>query len=374
MPPNLPANPGAETAGPGPVSSAPEPIDDKSSFAVLDPGQMLELTVGFPDQCRRAIALAREWELPAPRDFDCLAVIGIGGSAAGADILRGYLGPDYARPFTVHRDYGVPGLVTPQSLVFVVSYSGDTEEAVAGYKGARERGATVACVTSGGELASLAQEDGVPLCLVPKGLPPRAAIGYLFFPLLIAGGRLALWETGPSDLDETAGLLDQACTDLGPDSPTKSNLAKHLASGLAGKVPIIYGWRGFAAPVAARWKAQFNENAKVPAFANELPEMNHNEIMGWEGLGEAVKDFAVILLRDPDDPPRIAKRFDVTRRLIDERTTLAEVRPPSAGRLARLLWMTYLGDFTSVYLAFAYGTDPSAIESIRALKKEMGQP
>ena len=217
--------------------------------------------------------------LPSPTG---VVVAGMGGSAIGGDLV---LAAQLALPVpaAVVRGYELPAWVGPSTLVVAVSYSGNTEETLACVEAALARGCTPLCVASGGRLAALAAERGLPLVTVPPGLQPRAAVGYLAMPLLAALERLELVPSAEKDVEEAAAVVREMTALLAPTEDEGCNLAKDLARRLHGHVPLVYG-AGLSAPAARRWKTQLNENAKAMAFWAELPELDHNEIEAWGGL------------------------------------------------------------------------------------------
>ncbi len=347
-------------------------LDDLSALARADRSGMLGLTARYPEQCKEGMRLGRAVALPrGPKRPDCVVLAGMGGSAAGGELLRVLAGPDLGCGFYVHRDYSLPSFVGPGSLVLVASYSGDTEEALSAYREARRRGAARIAICSGGALARMARRDGAPMCLVPGGQPPRTASGYLFFPMWVVLCRLGLVRSQARAEGETLALLERMAGRLGPEAPCGRNAAKQLALGCVGKVPVVYGWNGFVYAVALRWKTQFNENAKVPAFAYPVPEMNHNEIMGWEGPTELTGRFLAIWLRDRREPKRIAERFEYTKEVLQGRLTSIEQWSEGASAMARAFSLWYLGDWVSIYLALARGTDPTPIAGIVSLKRAL---
>ena len=365
------------------MSDSPHPIldtlNDPQQFAARDPKDMLGLVRKFPQQCREAAVIARQIVLPsAPREeIRHVVVTGLGGSAIGGDFAR-CLMDEYGRvPLLVNRDYTLPDYVGPHTLVIALSYSGNTEETLSAYAEAKEAGAQIAVVTSGGKLHALAGADGYPVANVPGGQPPRSATGYMFFPLLGFLKRFNLLRRDlTADIEETFARLDAMETALGPDVPVAQNPAKQLALALLGKLPVVYGSQGYRGAVAVRWKGQFNENAKQAAFANALPEQNHNEILAWTLAQRQAQNWAVIFLRDPEETtrtPRIARRVEVTKSLLGEATTLHEVWAEGRSLLARLFTLAYFADFLTVYLAYLNVICPTDIGSIDHLKEELAR-
>jgi glucose/mannose-6-phosphate isomerase len=352
-------------------------LDNPQNFAKLDPKDMLGLVRKFPQQCREAVAIGEEFGNPGgiASDISQVVVTGLGGSAIGGDFARCLMEAYGSVPLTVNRDYDLPHSVGPESLVVALSYSGNTEETLSAYQMAREAHTRRAVITSGGQLKQLADEDSVPVALVPGGQPPRSATGYMFFPLIgfLTNRHLLSFEVRES-IPETLTLLETLETELGPDVPTEQNPAKQLALALHGKLPVVYGSKGIRGAVAVRWKGQFNENAKQAAFANVLPEQNHNEILAWTLAKTQAPAWAVIFLRDEkDESPRIARRVEVTKQLVAPAAEIHEVQARGESLLARTFSLIYFADFVTVYLAYLNGVCPTEIAGIDTLKAEMAK-
>lgn len=354
-------------------------LTDPERFTTLDPHDMLGLVRAFPQQCRQAVAIGRQsWQGVAPRGaIRQVVVSGVGGSAIGGDLARCLMDEYGAVPLIVNRDYTLPQFVGPETLLVAVSYSGDTEETLAATAAAKKAGAQLAAITSGGKLRTLAEADGIPLALVPGGQPPRSATGYLFFPLIACLARFGLLTRDlTADVEETLARLETLAAAWGPDVPTTQNPAKQLAVALHGRLPVLYGSQGYRGAVAYRWKSQINENAKEAAFANVLPEQNHNEILAWTLAQRQAQTWAVVFLRDPretSEAPRIARRVEVTRALIADAADVQEAWAEGDSLLARMFHLLYLGDFASVYLAYLNGVCPTDIGAINHLKAELAK-
>jgi len=298
-----------------------------------------------------------------------LLVCGMGGSAIGGDLAAAALGERLTRPLVTVRGYELPSWTTPDSIVLCASYSGETEETIACYDAAGALGATRIAVTTGGRLARSAREDGVPVIGVPSGLQPRAAVAYMFVSVLEVAAIAGVAPRVRTEIDACSAALVKLAREWGPDS-SDGNLAKGLAEQALESCVCIYG-AGPTAAAAYRWKTQLNENAKVPAFAGELPEADHNEIVGWDGASRLGRFFA-IFLEDPDQHPRTRHRIEVTARLIEpEASGIAIVQSRGNGRLERLLSLVMLGDLISIYLAVLRELDPTPVSPIDRLKTEL---
>lgn len=326
---------------------------------------------GLPGQLREAYAAGSDVIEEAVGELGGVVVTGMGGSAIGGDLVAAAYSPSLPSPMVTVRGYGLPGWVSSRSLVFAVSYSGNTEESVSCLEEALERGCTVVTVCSGGRMAEISRERNLPTIRIPSGLQPRAAFGYLSIPIASCLESLGLVEAVEGDISETIDILEELRSHYGLDSPTAGNPAKQLAVELHGKIPVIYGCE-FTSVAARRWKCQINENSKSMAFTNEFPELNHNEIVGWENPAADLAKFRIIYLNDDDNHPQNRKRMEITADVLRKYAgEVYEHRGRGGSRLARLFSSIYLGDYTSIYLAALYGTDPSPVQRIEDLKKRL---
>jgi len=350
-------------------------LDNCSRFGELDPNGMLERISELPQQCRAAWALAQGLELPpAYEAVRHVVILGMGGSAIGGALLQGLVAGECAAPFTIVRDYTLPAFVRgPDYLVIGCSYSGNTEETLSAFGEALERGTRPVVVTTGGNLAALAQEKEIPLVRFDYQSQPRAALGYSFTLPLGICCRLRLLRDYSADLGEAAQVMEKWQAEIGPQVPTARNAAKHLAGQIADRLPVAYG-AGFLTTVANRWKTQFNENSKHWAFFEALPELNHNAVVGF-GIPRTVREQTIVLmLRSSLDHPRVQVRWQVTRELLLREGVVAETLQGQGGsRLAQMLSLIHFGDYVSFYLALLNDVDPTPVESIAFLKRRLAQ-
>jgi glucose/mannose-6-phosphate isomerase len=226
-------------------------------------------------------------------------------------------------------------------------------------------------VTTGGKLAEQARADGVPVIPVPGGFQPRAAVGYMTVAALEVAALCGCGPRMASEIDVAASHVETLVREWGPDGPEDS-LPKEMARGLLGSVPVIAG-AGITAPIAYRWKTQVNENAKLPAFSHELPELDHNEIVGWDGVGD-LGPFSLVLLDDADLHPRVRHRIELTQWLV-ETNAQKTYRIETQGRNAveRVFSLVLLGDLVSVYLAVLRGIDPAPVAVLDRLKEQLAE-
>ncbi|MBC7528387.1 MAG: bifunctional phosphoglucose/phosphomannose isomerase [Chthonomonadaceae bacterium] len=356
-------------------------LNDPARLKEMDPQGMLRLAIQFPQQCQEAVGIRwqnTEAKSDAP-EIRNVVVTGMGGSAIGGEFARALVEEYGSVPLIVNRDYTLPHWVDAHTLVITMSYSGGTEETLAAFAEAKSKGAQIAVITSGGKILEMAKADGLPHAIVPGGQPPRSALGFMFFPLfrfLAAKGLLGQEHDFSLDVEEALDLLDMKATAYSPSIPTAHNPAKQLALDLYGKIPVIYGSQGYRGVVATRWKGQFNENGKLAAFANVLPEQNHNEILSWTNAEKQSANFSIIFLRDPDETarlPRIAKRVQVTKEIIGDAYPIYEAVAEGDSMLERMMSLVTLADYVTIYLALLDGTDPTTIAGIDRLKEELSK-
>jgi glucose/mannose-6-phosphate isomerase len=343
----------------------------REAIARVDTSGQLEDVLALPEHLRDAAwrvesAIMQDWDTSAG-----LVVAGMGGSAIGGALARAALGDHASRPIFVTRAYGLPPWTTPDTMVLCASYSGDTEETLACYESAGALGARRTVVTTGGRLAEMARADGVPVIPLPGGFQPRAAVAYMTVAALEVA---ALCGAGPrltSEIDVAASHTEQLVSEWGPDAPEDS-LAKTIARGLLGTIPVVVG-AGLTTPIAYRWKTQINENSKLPCFTHELPEFDHNELVGWEGARE-VGRFAAVFLDDSDAHPRVKERMAITERLIAP-SAAASFHLETRGQttIERVISLVLMGDLVSIYLAALRGVDPGPVRAIDELKTALGE-
>ena len=365
-------------------------------FSELDKANMIELLEEFPQKMRDALRLGEEFIIPtnllpnptavsvyatptaststSTRNFKNIVVLGMGGSAIGGDLLSDYLADELSIPIVVIRGYDIPKFVDENSLVFTVSYSGNTEETISALKKCLEAKARIIALTSGGKLAVLSQENNFPVIKVPAGIQPRAAISYLFFPILKALERLGLIKEKSSEIDETIRILKDLSREYCAKSPSENNLAKKVALSLYLYLPLIYGSEGLLEAVAMRWKTQINENSKWPCFWNVFPELDHNEIVGYEIENNINRQVKIIYLQDKEGLSRVEQRQKITRKIIQGKVAEFMVCPTKGkGKMSRMFSLIFLGDLASYYLAILNQVDPSPVACIEDLKKELAK-
>jgi glucose/mannose-6-phosphate isomerase len=347
-------------------------LDTPQSFAACDPKGMLAHIAGLPQQC--AEAWNRIQRIKLPEEYHRarqVVVLGMGGSAIGADLLRGLLAEECPVPIIVHRDYGLPAFVDSHTLVIASSYSGNTEETLSGFDAAWARGAQLVAVTTGGELARRARQQGVPLYLFDYVAQPRAALGYSLLSLLGTLQHLGLVGDQSAAVTEAVEVMQQWQVELRESVPTSANAAKLLAQELAGRLPVVYGAEHLA-EVARRWKGQFNENAKSWAVFDVVPELTHNTVAGYSCPSSLREITFVVVLSAASNHPRVRTRLDIICELLRQNGfAYRVVQARGQGKLAQVLSAVHLGDFVSYYLAMLYNVDPWEIANIDWVKERL---
>ena len=347
-------------------------LDDFENIKRIDKSGMLESSLKSFELAIDAIKLMESIEFP--EDYanpSSIAVLGMGGSSIGGELLKDWLSDKLSIPIEICNDYRLPIHIKANSLVFAISYSGETEETLTAFIEAYKRKCRLFAITSGGHLRVFCEKLRIPYLLIPKGYAPRAALPYMFFPLAISIERLGLIFHIKKEIDETIQILKEVSKENHANKPFEDNLAKKLAFELYGTIPVIYGFRHYAS-VAHRWKTQINENSKLICYHYVFPELNHNEAVGWETSRRLTKKFSIVLLRDLEEPPEIRERIEITKSIAFRKAgKLLEVKARGNSRLARMFSLLQLGDLVSVYLAILQRKDPTPVKTISKVKKEL---
>ena len=347
-------------------------LDDVENIKSVDRSGMVNFCFNSAKLYREAATLAGKIKVEYPKPSNVI-VAGMGGSGIGGDMLKDWAKNQACIPIEVSKDYQLPEYAGKSTLVLITSYSGDTEETLSAFLDAMERKCMIFCISSGGALLENAERLNLPFLRVAGGMPPRAALPFLFLPLLVYMEKAGLVSGALEEFSEAVTLLKKISMDNAPDKPIMENYSKALALNIGKTSPIIFGF-DFYRSVAMRFKQQFNENSKVPAKWDIFSELNHNEIVGWERAGKLSKSFSAIFLRDREEPTAIQSRIEITKELMEQEDVgLLEVQAQGKSRLARMLSTVLIGDFTSVYLAVLRGVDPTPVKTITYLKDTLKQ-
>jgi len=347
-------------------------LDNLELIKKLDCSSMLKFIHGLPEQCRDAYEIGKSGNINKPAvKINNIVFAGVGGSGIGADIIKVYLQDEIKIPVSICRNYTLPDFVGENTLLFCSSYSGNTEETLSCFEQGLKRNAFIITMGTGGRLKELSLKNNVAHILIPPGYPPRTAIGYMSIAILGALVALGFIKDKESDVKELCfALSDIRNKEIGFKVPSAKNISKQIAAKLYKKYSIIYGTADTTEAVSNRWREQIAENSKALSSSNVLPEMNHNEIVGWRFPEKLLKDFKVIMLCDKDDNKRIKERVRISIGIIKKsKAEVLVLERKSGGLLARIYSLMYIGDFASFYLAILNNIDPTPVEAIDNLKK-----
>jgi len=349
-------------------------LDDLAAYQRIDPEGMLSRIRDLPRQCRAAWNEAQGLKLSNDyRDIDKVVILGMGGSAIAGDFLRSLVALESPVPIFSHRNYDLPLLVDDRTLLIASSYSGNTEEVLSAFDQGLATGAKKVAITTDGELLATARAKNVPAFVFAYPAEPRAALGYSFMPLLAIAQKLGIVTDKSADVDEAVAVMEGLAARIDESAPLARNPAKQLAQRLHQRLPVVYG-AGILAPVARRWKGQLNETSKVWCFYEELPEADHNALVGYGLPKEMAARALVVFLRAPSLHPRILLRYDLTRTALEEAgVESAMVEAEGKSSLAQMMSATLFGDWVSLYLAILNGVAPAPTPPIGILKERLAR-
>ncbi len=321
---------------------------------------MDKLIAGFPAQLQEAMEIGEQASLTAPdKEIRNILVTGLGGSGIGGNMTSEFLAEELKVPFLVNKDYFMPNYVDEHTLVIASSYSGNTEETLQAFGEALKKGAKIVCVSSGGKMIEIAKEHGLDYILVPGGNPPRASLGYSVVQQLYILNKLGLVSDAfKSDLKDAIARLKNSLKPLQLE-------ARDVAEQLNNKVPIIYTTTPIAS-IGVRFKQQINENSKMLCWEHTIPEMNHNELVGWRNK---LAPWAVVILRNATDFDRNKQRIEINKGLFSQYTdTIIEIDSEGDSHIERAFYHIHLTDWISYYLSELQQVDAVEVKVIDHLK------
>lgn len=342
-------------------------LDDLKYIHEKDAQDALGIAAKQPEQLLHDFSVSKTG--PAG-PFANIVYAGMGGSSLAALISQTW--PGYKVPFEISRDYHIPTYVSKETLFIACSYSGNTEETLAALAEAEKAKATIVVITGGGKLKEIAEQKKYQLVILPKAEQPRYAVFYNLKAILevVEKADVLLQKPSTKELQAICQFLEKNTANLLPTIPTNQNPAKQLAQEIAGKSLVVYAGPMLAA-AAYKWKIGCNENAKNVAWAGYLPEFSHNEFIGWSSH-PTHKPYTVVDLRSSFDHPQIQKRFILSARLLSGKRPEPHVVEATGKTIAeQLLWAVLMGDFTTLYLGLLNGVNPSPVELVEKLKKEL---
>jgi glucose/mannose-6-phosphate isomerase len=330
-----------------------------------DTKDMLSLLKNFHFHCKEGYSL----NIPEiNKDFNKIVFTGMGGSAIAGDVLKTLFNQFSKIPIFTVRDYTLPEFVDSQTLIIVESYSGNTEETISTYKSGREKNGIILSISSNGEIEKLSINDNTPFIKIPSGMPPRCAFGYLFFPVYRLFVELNIL---PPLEEEIFEKIKNWVNEFLPEN--EDNEAIKIAKKFYKKIPIIYSDNKFY-PGILRWKTQIAENSKQFAFINELPEMNHNEIMSYYYPEFILRKIVILFVISGMENVRIKKRIEITSKIISGKIKdVLTLKLKGDTIFEKLLYLIIFGDWVSYYLAILNKVDPTEIKEINILKDLLGK-
>lgn len=338
---------------------------------VLDSSRIWEYTASLPEQvAQAAINSVATPGLPLKHEIENVVVLGMGGSGISGDVLVAVAAPFMPVPVAVVKGYSVPAFVGPGSLVFAMSFSGNTEETIEASTDALRHGAKVVFVTSGGEMARMAWAAGAPLISVPSDIPqPRAAIGAMSIPPLVVLEEIGLFPGATHWIDLAVAQLQRRRDSLIQNPSEIESIAERIGDA----IPLIHSSGAIGRAGAQRWKTQINENAKRPAFYSVYSENCHNELAGWDFLNDLTRSRMVIVnLRHESEHPQVVRRFEIAYDLMGSKVKdVISVKGVGEGELSQLLDLILTGDFVSLQIAKDNGIDPGPIPVLNEMKNRL---
>jgi glucose/mannose-6-phosphate isomerase len=342
---------------------------------ILDSVGMFDAAAAFPEQLARALDVSRRAVvgavLPQHEDIANIVLVGAGAAGQAGALVLEAVGPTIPVPIVVHRGYGVPNFVDESTLVVAISFDGETSETLEAAQDALVDGATVVCVSGGGELQAWAvANDLVHLPVMPDAPVERAAIGSLAVPVLVLLDRVGMYPGAEAWIDAAIAQATVRRNEL----ITESNFARRLARQLGRAFPIIYGGNGPGGTAAEFWKAQFNQNAKVAAFSNQVPELTHDEIAGWGQDGDVTRQiFQVFMLRHDFEHPQVSSRLAAVEEVLVEVVGAVHVVEAAGdGLLAQLFDLELIGQFVSLHAAVEQSIDPGPVPIVSEIASRVG--
>lgn len=360
-------------------------LDDKEAILALDQSGLFKDEFDFPQNLRKAVGNVKAFRLPESvrvghriiryKNVENIVLAGMGGSAIVGDVLKDWIGHEITVPMETVRGYHLPAYLNEKSLVFFISYSGNTEETLSCMYDAVKKGCQIVSISSNGALARVAQTLGLPLIELPEMAAARASLPYLFAPLpyLLAEVGILSMRRVEREMSDAIDVVDKLAGELAIRVSREKNLAKKVALEIYGTVPIVYCYNPYKS-VGLRFKDQVNENCKLPARCDVFPELNHNEIMGWEAPESILKRYTLVLLRDLEiEPLEVKARIDALKEnfFLQKAKSVIEMDPQGKTPLGKIFSLMFTLDVISMYLAVLHGRNPVASETFQILKYEV---
>jgi len=362
-------------------------LDNKKAILALDKSGLFKDEFDFPQNLKKAVENVKAFTLPERvkvghhvigyKEVENVVLVGMVGSAIAGDILKDWIGNEIAVPMETVRGYHLPAYLSEKSLVFFISYSGNTEETLSCMLDAVKKGCQIISISSNGALGRITQRLELPLIELPTMAAARASLPYLFAPIpyLLANVDILSLRKVEREMNDTIEVVDKMARELAIEVPLEKNFAKRVALEIFGTIPVVYCYNPYKS-VGLRFKDQVNENCKLPARCDVFPELNHNEIMGWEASRSVLKRYTLVLLRDLEaEPSEVKARIDVLKEKFFSKkaNSVVEISPQGKTPLSKIFSLVFLLDVVSMYLAVLHGRDPVASKAFQILKYEVTQ-
>jgi len=366
-----------------PKASAKKILDTKSAILALDPSDSFKDELAFSDNLKKAIKKVKSLTLPEKvkvgrhiirySGVEKVVFAGMGGSAIAGDVVKDWADGEAKVPMEAVRSYHLPAYTDGDTLVFLISYSGNTEETLSCMLDAVRKGCKMICISSDGAMQRVAQNLGLPLITFPKMAAARVSFPYLFAPLPYLLARLGVLSLDKveKEMNEATDMVGKLTREYAIEVPFEENFAKKAAFQIYGTVPVIYSYSQYRS-VGLRFKTQVNENCKLPARCDVFPELDHNEIMGWEASKQIIKHYTLILLRGPEEPQEVKTRIEVLKeKFFKKARSVIEINAQGQTALARIFYLLFTADMISLYLSMLHRRDPVASKTFQILKYEV---
>jgi len=368
-----------------PQASLMHALENKQAILALDRSNSFKDEFDFPENLRKAVKNVKAFKLPKrvkfaghiieySDDVNNVVFAGMGGSAIAGDLIRDWLAAEVRVPMESVRGYHLPAYVDAKTLAFLISYSGNTEETLSCTLDALKKNCKIITISSDGALDRVNKALGLPVIGLPKVAAARVSFPYLFAPIpyILSKFNLVPFAKVDREIDEATKIVDRLRENYAIEVPLERNFAKEAALQIFGTVPVIY-CHGPYRSVGLRFKTQVNENCKLPARFDFFPELNHNEIMGWEASTRILKHYTLVLLRSGDEPVEVKTRIEALKQKFFEEKAkgVLEIRAEGKSLLARMLYLLFTADMISLYLAFLHHRDPVASLTFHILKYEV---
>lgn len=364
-------------------ASARGTLDDKTSILALDPSGSFQDELAFSENLKKAVKNVKALDLPKElrigrctvryADVDKVVFAGMGGSAIAGDVVKDWADNMTSVPMEAVRSYHLPAYVDEDTLVFLVSYSGNTEETLSCMLDAVKKGCKMVCISSNGAMQRAGKALRLPILGLPRMAAARVSFPFLLAPIpyVLAKLNILPLDKVEKEMSEATEMIAKLTKEYAIEKPFEKNFAKQAAAQIFGTVPIIYSYSQYRS-VSLRFKTQVNENCKLPARCDVFPELDHNEIMSWEASKQILKHYTLILLRGPEEPREVKTRIEALKeKFFTKARGMIEIQAHGQTTLTRMLHLLFTADMISLYVAVLLRRDPVASQTFTLLKYQM---